>query len=75
MIADLLKRGAAQGVFRRGVDPVELYISIAALGFFYMSNRHTLSTIFGKDLAVPARLSQRGEHIVDVVLAYLKAAD
>ena len=28
-----------------------------------------------KDLAVPARLSQRGEHIVDVVLAYLKAAD
>jgi len=73
-IADLLKRGAAQGVFRRGVDPVELYISIAALGFFYMSNRHTLSTIFGKDLAAPARLSQRGEHIVDVVLAYLKAA-
>ena len=74
MIADLLKRGAAQGVFRRGVDPVELYISIAALGFFYMSNRHTLSTIFGKDLAAPARLSQRGGHIVDVVLAYLKAS-
>ena len=72
MIADLLKRGAAQGVFRRGVDPVELYISIAALGFFYMSNRHTLSTIFGKDLAAPARLSQRGSHIEAVVLAYLK---
>jgi AcrR family transcriptional regulator len=72
IIADLLKRGAAEGVFRRGVDPVELYISIAALGFFYMSNRHTLSTIFGKDLAAPARLVQRGGHIEDVVLAYLK---
>lgn len=75
MITDLLKRGAAQGVFRRDVDPVELYISIAALGFFYMSNRHTLSTIFGKDLTTSERLSQRGAHIVDVVLAYLKAAD
>jgi len=72
MIADLLRRGAAQGVFRRGVDPVELYISIAGLGFFYMSNRHTLSTIFGRDLSTPDRLTQRGKHIVDVVLAYLK---
>lgn len=72
MIADLLKRGAAKGVFRRGVDPVELYISIAALGFFYMSNRHTLSTIFGRDLSTPERLTQRSKHIVDVILAYLK---
>lgn len=72
MIADLLKRGAARGVFRRGVDPVELYISIAALGFFYMSNRHTLSTIFGRDLSAPDRLTQRGRHIAEVVLAYLK---
>jgi AcrR family transcriptional regulator len=74
-VRHVLKRGTEAGVFRRGVDPVELYISIAALGFFYMSNRHTLSTIFGKDLAAPARLSQRGGHIVDVVLAYLQAAD
>ncbi|MGE0564972.1 MAG: TetR family transcriptional regulator [Pseudolabrys sp.] len=72
MIAEILKRGAAQGAFRRGVDPVELYISIAALGFFYMSNRHTLSTIFGRDLSTSERLSQRGKHIVDVILAYLK---
>ncbi len=72
MIGDLLKRGAARGVFRTGVDPVELYISIAGLGFFYMSNRHTLSTIFGRDLAAPARLTQRGKHIVEVVLAFLK---
>jgi AcrR family transcriptional regulator len=72
MIADLLERGAKQGVFRRNVDPVELYISIAALGFFYMSNRFTLSTIFGRDLIAPASLAARGKHIVEVVLAYLK---
>jgi AcrR family transcriptional regulator len=75
MISVLLKRGAEQGVFRTGVDPVELYISIAGLGFFYMSNRHTLSTIFGKNLSAPDRLAARGDHIVEVVLAYLKHVD
>ena len=72
MIEVLLKRGSADKVFRSGVDPVELYISIAALGFFYMSNRHTLSTIFGENLSAPERLVRRGEHIVEVILAYLK---
>ena len=71
MISELLERGAKKKVFRRGVDPVELYISIAALGFFYLSNRYTLSTIFGADLGTPDRLEARGRHIVDVVLAYL----
>ena len=46
MIKQVLDRGARAGEFRRGVDPVQLYISIAALGYFYLSNRHTLSTIF-----------------------------
>jgi len=73
MIADLLERGAKQGVFRRGIDPVDLYISIAALGFFYMSNRFTLSTIFGRDLGNRENLTARGRQIVDVVLGYLQA--
>jgi AcrR family transcriptional regulator len=71
MISDLLARGAKAGVFRAGVDPVQLYITIAALGFFYLSNRHTLSTIFDRDLGAPENLDMRGRHIVDVVLAYL----
>ncbi len=75
VIDALLKRGVEQNVFRAGVDPVELYISIAGLGFFYMSNRHTLSTIFDRDLSAPARLAARGEHIVDVVLSYLKPVE
>jgi hypothetical protein len=72
MISQLLARGAATGVFRAGVDPVQLYITVASLGFFYMSNRHTLSTIFGRDLGAPDELQARGEHIADVVLSYLQ---
>jgi AcrR family transcriptional regulator len=70
-ISQLLQRGEKAGVFRRGVDPVQLYISIASLGFFYMANRYTLSTIFARDLVTPEALRARGSHIVDVVLAYL----
>ena len=63
MISDLLERGVRDGVFRRGIDPVQLYVSIAALGYFYLSNAYTLSTIFGRDLTAPkakeARLAHR----------------
>jgi AcrR family transcriptional regulator len=72
MISALLEEGVKQKVFRKGVDPVQLYISIAALGYFYLSNKHTLSTIFGRDLGVPAALTERGSHIADVVLGYLR---
>jgi AcrR family transcriptional regulator len=68
----VLAHGAEQKIFKRGVDPVQLYISIAALGFFYLSNRWTLSTIFRRDLASPAELNAWGEHIVAMVLAFLK---
>jgi AcrR family transcriptional regulator len=72
MISTLLARGTKAKLFRRGVDPIQLYITIAALGFFYMSNRHTLSTIFGRDLGAPDALEARGAHIAEVVLAYLR---
>ena len=59
------------GVFRGGVDPVHLYISIAGLAYFYLSNNPTLSTIFGRDLMTPKALSERLSHITEVVLGYL----
>ncbi len=72
MISGLLERGERERVFRAGVDPVQLYVTIAALGFFYLSNRHTLATIFGRDLSGAKSLAEREQHIVDVVLNYLK---
>jgi len=68
----VLTHGVEQKVFRTGVDPVQLYISIAALGFFYLSNRWTLSTIFRRDLLSEAELSSWREHITSMVLASLK---
>ena len=72
MIADILERGARSGQLRAGVDPVQLYISIASLGWFYLSNRFTLGTIFDQDLESEAALERRGEHIVEVIMGYLR---
>lgn len=72
IISVLLERGARAKVFRPGVDPVQLYVSIASLGFFYLSNRFTLSTIFGRDLNEHDALAERGKHIEEVVLGYLR---
>ena len=73
LVGDILKRGAAKGVFRRGLDPIEVYITIAAVGYFYLSNNWTLSAIFGRDLASKAAVSKRRRHNVDMILSALKA--
>ena len=64
----VLRRGEAQGLFRKGVDPVQLYISIAGEGYFYLSNRYTLSRIFDRDLMAPRALAGRARHITQTIL-------
>ena len=71
-IGGILARGERAGVFRSGIDPVELYISIASLCYFYYSNIHTLSAIFGRDLSQRAEIARRRQHVIDFVGAYLR---
>jgi len=71
MLGEILERGRRDGVFRGGVDPVHLYITIAGLAYFYLSNSATLSAIFGRDLRSPKALSERLSHITEVVMGYL----
>jgi TetR/AcrR family transcriptional regulator len=73
LIADILRRGVAKGTFRRGLDPVDVYITIAAVGYFYLSNNWTLSAIFGRNLRTPAALKNRKRHNVDMILSALRA--
>jgi len=70
-LSALLARGAREGVFRPGVDPMQIYVSISALGYFYVSNCYTLSAMFQRDLMSPQCLDERLAHITDLVLAYL----
>jgi TetR/AcrR family transcriptional regulator len=67
----LLKRGAQQGIFRDGIDPIDLYISISALSAYYVSHQHTLNALFQTDVMSPKRLRQREKHIIDMILRYV----
>ncbi len=71
-IGDILTRGEREGVFRPNVDPIDLYISIASLCYFYYSNIHTLSAIFGRDLSDRSATHHRRQHVIDFVGAYLE---
>ncbi len=68
----ILCEGESQGLFRAGVDPVQLYISIAGEGYFYLSNRYTLSRIFDRDLMAPRALAERSRHITQMILNALR---
>jgi TetR/AcrR family transcriptional regulator len=71
-IRKLLARGRETRRFRNGIDPLRLYISIAALGYFYFSNLHTLSAAFDRDFSAPAERRAQRRHVVDLVLASLR---
>ncbi|MDB5871290.1 MAG: TetR/AcrR family transcriptional regulator [Ramlibacter sp.] len=70
-LGEVLERGRKEGTFRGGVDPVQLYVSIAGLSYFYLSNSHTLSAIFGRDLLSAKARNERLAHMCDVILGYV----
>ncbi|HET7717974.1 MAG TPA: TetR/AcrR family transcriptional regulator [Bauldia sp.] len=72
-LRQVLAAGQKEGAFRKGVEPVHLYISIAALSYFYFSNIHTLSVVFGVDLQNPKEMARRRSHAEAVILGYLRA--
>src|SRR6056297_1236182 len=71
----ILEKGQEAGHFRNNVDPIELYISISGLGYFYLSNQYTLGTIFNRKLATKQGIKDRTEHIVDVIMTYLQTPE
>lgn len=74
IVGRILAKGVRQGVVRPGIDPLQLYISIASLCFFYLSNIHTLSVVFARDLKARRALDRRIEHVVALVLRGIAAA-
>ena len=72
MIRSTLKRGIDSKVFRRGVDPVELYIAVAGMSYFFFSNRLTLAAIFDRDLTNRRSIASYRRHIVALAMNGLR---
>ena len=72
MVQSILDRGVAKGVFREGVDPVQLNITIAAIGYYYLTNRHTGSVIYDRDFMAEVELERRLEFNLETIRAVLR---
>jgi AcrR family transcriptional regulator len=68
----VIQRGVAEGVFRRGIDPVDLHMSISALSVFNVANRHTFSLIFKRDLESAAAIAARRDNIVEMIVRFAR---
>ena len=70
----LLKRGETAGAFRKGLDPVQVNITIAAIGYYYLTNRHTAAIVFERDMMNKDALVARLKFNTDTVLRMLCTA-
>jgi len=71
-IRHLYERGVAQGVFRPGLDPVDIHASISALTFFNVSNQHTFGLIFKDQTLSPEALPARRDNIVEMIVRFVR---
>jgi len=74
ILGTILAEGERQGVFRRGLDVKKVYLTLAALGYFYLSNRFTLSSFLGTDLMQPSECDAWLAEIRRVMMAAVGAA-
>lgn len=74
-ITDVLSRGRVEGVFRGGVDPFQLYVSIVALSAHHINAGHTLSATFGTDLSCGIWRRDRRKHVVDMITNAVRASE
>lgn len=73
MVDAILTRGVEAGVFRPSVDPIQLNITIAAIGYYYLTNRFTGSILFEKDLMAKQALDERLRFNIETILRLVAA--
>ncbi|MEV8467554.1 TetR/AcrR family transcriptional regulator [Fluviibacterium sp. DFM31] len=72
-VEEILKRGQEGGMFNRAIPPVDLYIFIASVCWFPISNMHTLKVVFRAPIG-EAWLKRHADQAADMILGYLKTA-
>jgi len=73
LLAELLQRGRAEGLFRADCDAIDLHMMISSYCFFRVANRHTFGAIFGRDLVDSAERGHYRAMLGDMVVRYLTA--
>jgi AcrR family transcriptional regulator len=73
ILGTILAEGARQKLFRRDLEVHQVYLTLAALGYFYLSNRYTLSSFLGSDLMQAEKCEAWLAEITRVMLASVAA--
>jgi AcrR family transcriptional regulator len=68
VVEQVLDKGKSLGLFRQDIAARDLYLLIASMGYFYLSNRYTLSAFLGEKITTRDKLAHWGQFIDDVVL-------
>ena len=71
-LARIIERGQRAGIFRSGLDPIDLHMSISALSFFNVANKHTFALLFQRDLDTPRALVARRDSIIEMVVRFVR---
>ncbi len=71
-LRSVYERGVAAGVFRAGLDPVDLHMSISALSVFNIANRHTFSLIFQQDFDSSASIVARRDNVIEMIVRFVR---
>jgi AcrR family transcriptional regulator len=66
------ERGCAAKVFRSGLDPIDIHWAISALCFFNVSNRHTFSIIFDRDMTSAKSVRERRENVIEQIVRFVR---
>jgi AcrR family transcriptional regulator len=72
-IKHLYERGVKGGIFRRGLDPVDIHASISALSFFNVSNQHTFGLIFKIDMKSSAYIAHRRDNVIELIVRFMRS--
>ncbi|MCP9629405.1 TetR family transcriptional regulator [Rhodopseudomonas palustris] len=72
MTKRLLARGVAEGRLSADIDPLRLYVMIAALSQFHLANAHTLSSEFETDVSSAEWRTARRADARKMLAAYLE---
>jgi AcrR family transcriptional regulator len=72
ILSDVLARGVKQKTFRSGIEAMDLYIAMCSLGYFYLSNKYTLSAFLGSNLMGHSALDHWRNIMEKVILSFVQ---
>ncbi|MDR6954846.1 AcrR family transcriptional regulator [Ancylobacter sp. 3268] len=72
VIREIYERGVAEGLFRPGIEALDIHLTISALSFYNVSNRASIRQVFGHDMGAPDVLPHRRQAVIDTVMHMLR---